>query len=111
MTNLPSENATFSRHWWIHLCRWLWVRQGFVWGTIILGLVINVGAAWLTSKTSIFAGTPLGWFMRWVVEHSLAAAIIGLSLVLLIILVGVVSRLEVARVSIVETPEQQNRSR
>ena len=51
----PLENA------WVRFCRWLWKHRGFMWGTVVLGVVLNLLASWLiTPAGSTFSNTPLG---------------------------------------------------
>lgn len=63
----PSEqqSAPSSRRW-VRLCRWLWAQRGFIWGTLIVGILVSIMATWLITQTSIFIGTPLGTGLLWI---------------------------------------------
>jgi NACHT domain len=55
-SDTPShEAATTRRPWWIRVCRWLWHELGFVWGTLIVGIIIATIANLNTTTTD----TPL----------------------------------------------------
>ena len=93
MSRPPEQRNTLSPRWWIHLCQWLWDRRKFVWGTLIVGILISVVSTWLTTSTSIFTGTLLGAALQWVYNHLLLAGFIGVCLLFLTLLVGTVSHL------------------
>jgi len=92
MSRLPEQRNAQPPRWWVRLCQWLWSQRGFIWGTLIVGIVVSVAATWLTSSTSIFTSTPLGTALLWIRDHVLLAGFIGVSLLLLTLLVGAVSR-------------------
>ncbi len=58
----PSQQPTRPpQSAWVRLCQWLWNQQGFLWGTVILGVALNLFASWLiTPWGSTFSNTPLG---------------------------------------------------
>jgi DNA polymerase III delta prime subunit len=93
MSKSPEQQNTILLSWWVRLCRWLWAQRGFIWGTLITGILISIIATWLTTQTSIFTGTPLGIVLLWIYDNLPLAGFIGLSLFLLTVLVGVVSHL------------------
>jgi hypothetical protein len=67
---------------WIRLCQWLSRGLLFIWVTVVLGLALNVGATWLTTKGFDVTGTPLGW----IIQHlPVAFACSGVLLVLTIV--------------------------
>ena len=111
MSKLPEQRNTISPRWWVRLCQWLWNQRGFIWGTLIVGIVINVIAALLTARTSIFTGTLLGATLQWTGEHLLLAVFISLSLLLLTLLVGAVSHRanDIPTRADVPSGQQQNR--
>ena len=111
MSKLPEQRNTISPRWWVRLCQWLWNQRGFIWGTLIVGIVINVIAALLTARTSIFTGTLLGATLQWIGEHLLLAVFISLSLLLLTLLVGAVSHRanDIPTHADVPSGQQQNR--
>src|SRR5437763_15440178 len=78
---------------WVGLCQWLWDRQKFIWGVLIVGIIVGVSVNWLTSSTSILTGTLLGTILLWISDHLLLAGIIGACLLFLTLLVGAVSHL------------------
>jgi len=90
----PLRHPTASpRPPWIRLCQWLWNRRKFVWGGLIVSIIVGVSGDRLTSSTSIFTGTPLGAILLWMRDHLLLASFIGLCSLFLTLLVGVVSYL------------------
>ena len=92
MSISPEQQPAPSSRWWVRLCQWLWDRRKFVWGILIVGIIVGVSVNWLTS-TSIFTGTPLGAILLWMRDHLLLAGFIGLCSLFLTLLVGVVSYL------------------
>ncbi len=75
--------------WWIRLCRWLWKLTGFLGGSVILTLVINVASTWLTASKGILPDdAPLHLLVAfWPVTVS-----VGCCLLLLAILLWGISR-------------------
>lgn len=62
---------------WVRLCQWLWNQRGFLWGTVIFGIVLNLFASWLiTPWGNIFSQTPLGSLLG----HPLPFVLGGVSL-------------------------------
>src|SRR5579859_1329841 len=55
----------------VPICRWLWKQRGFVWGTVVIGLILNLFATW--------PNTPLGAIFG----HPLLSALAGLGLLAL----------------------------
>src|SRR6266567_2353035 len=43
---------------------WLSQQQGFIWGTVIVGVLINLGTTWLITNGFDPHGTPLGWLIE-----------------------------------------------
>lgn len=71
------RQSTPPRPVWVRLCQWLWSQRGFLWGTVIVGLALNLFASWLlTPSGTTFAQTPLGVLLG----HSLPLALGGLGL-------------------------------
>jgi len=91
MSRQPEQRNAQLPRWWVRLCQWLWSQRAFIWGTLIVGIVVSVAATWLTSSTPIFTSTPLGTILLWIRDHVLLAGFIGVSLLLLTLLVGAVS--------------------
>lgn len=86
----PRENA------WVRFCRWLWKHRGFIWGTVVLGVVLNLFASWLSTPAgSTFSNTPLGAIFG----HPLLSALIGLGLLALTAGLWLINRLYPAPVS------------
>src|SRR5579859_2603005 len=66
----------------VPICRWLWKQRGFVWGTVVIGLILNLFATWLTTPAgSTFSNTPLGAIFG----HPLLSALAGLGLLALLL--------------------------
>ena len=107
MSRSPEQRNTVSSSWWVRFCQWLWDRRKFVWGTVIVGILISVVSTWLTTSTSIFTGTPLGAALQWVYDHLLLAGFIGVCLLFLTLLVGVVTHLANASTRVSEASDLQ----
>jgi hypothetical protein len=45
----------------VHLFQWFLRGLLFIWSTVVLGLALNAGATWLTTRGFDATGTPLGW--------------------------------------------------
>ncbi len=107
MSDSLSNEKEFPRPWWVRICRWLSARSGFVWGTVLFGVALNIFAAWLITPGGVtFSGTPLGVILG----HPILSVSMGIGLVFLTVLVGLVSGLD-ARRSRVSTIPTQNRTR
>jgi DNA polymerase III delta prime subunit len=62
------------------MTRWLWNQQGFLWGTVIVGIALNLFASWLiTPVGTSFSQTPLGTLLG----HPVFFVGAGVSLLLL----------------------------
>jgi len=47
--------------WLIRLCKWLWAKQEFIWGAVILNIALAIFAAWLfTPFSTDFKQLPIG---------------------------------------------------
>src|SRR5437763_6203159 len=74
---------------WIRLFQWLWNQQGILWGTVILGIALNLFATWLvTPWGSTFSNTPLGTILG----HPLLLALGGLGLLGLTVALWLINR-------------------
>lgn len=58
-----------------------WRFLSFIWFVLVFGVLVNVGASWLTipSGTNLFRDTPIGW----IVDHSLLVGSVSFFLLLL----------------------------
>lgn len=96
---------------WVRLCQWLWKQRGFVWGTVIVGVALNLFASWLITPSGvIFSQTPLGTILG----HPLFLALGGLGLLGLTGGVWIVNRRYPARLSQQTSPRpptQRDRQR
>src|SRR5947209_7024211 len=97
MQNTSREETKQLPPWWIRLCQWLWGKRSLVWGTVILGIFLNVVA------TSLFFRWPWnsnpriaeeGSFVRWMLQNPGTFLLSGIVLLLLTCLIGVISRLD-----------------
>lgn len=59
---LRSSDPAAPPHWLAPLARW-WKPLFWFWSVLIVGLGINVGSTWFTSKSFDPSGTPLGWLL------------------------------------------------
>ena len=58
-----SINQSIPSSLWIRCCAKLWHLQSYIWGTVILGLIVNLVSSFLTEKGGDLMGTPLGWLI------------------------------------------------
>src|SRR6266487_4805838 len=58
-----SQNQSVSSPRWISFCSRLWRLQGYIWGTVIIGLIINLVSTFLVAKRVDLTGAPLGWLI------------------------------------------------
>lgn len=64
MADQLRQPTASQRNAWAYLRYWLFRGLQFIWVTVVLGLALNVGATWLTTKEFDPTGTPLGWIMQ-----------------------------------------------
>jgi hypothetical protein len=63
---------------WVRFCRWLWKWRNFVWGMVVVGLIVGLIAGWLlTPRGTHFSQTQLGFFLY---HHPLPFILIGVGL-------------------------------
>src|SRR5690242_18147491 len=72
---------------WVRLCCWLAKQQGFVWGNVIIGTVLNIFVAWVTAHPGDkFPHLEAILHYRWIILA------IGVSLLVLTGIVTIVSQ-------------------
>jgi hypothetical protein len=59
----PNQQRTISFRAWRHLFRRWWTPLKWIWGALILSIIINDGSSWLITKSFDISGTPLGWLL------------------------------------------------
>ncbi len=90
MANASRHRPTASQPWWIRLSRWLWKQRSFIVGNLLLGIALNLVAAWLVSPWgSTITNTPLGSALN----HPLVLFGAGLALLTLTGVVWQINRL------------------
>lgn len=59
---------------WIRPFRHWWKPLAWIWGALILGVIVNDGSSWLITKNFDISGTPLGWGIDhpWIMLPSLS---------------------------------------
>lgn len=76
----------------VMLCRWLWEKQSFFWGTVILGIIVNFVSTWLLQSQSIdYGGSPFGLTLNWMTQHIPIVLCVGILILLLDIVIYLVS--------------------
>jgi len=90
-----SSGAKGPPNWFVKLCKWLWKKQGFIWTTFVLGIILNVIASllfiqWPLPTSKSLNGTVIGWFL----QNPGTIVVIGLFLILLILIVYLGSRFD-----------------
>jgi len=86
----PLRQPTTPRPAWVRLCQWLWKQRGFVWGTVVVVIALNVFTGWLiTPSGAIFSQTPL----ETILGHPLFLVLGGLGLLGLTVGLWIVNRL------------------
>ena len=78
-------------HWWTRPCQRIWQGLLFIWATVVLGIALNVGATWLTTKGFDPARTPLGWLL----QHLPETIACGSVLLALTVVVGILGRQDI----------------
>src|SRR5581483_3088601 len=54
----------------VKLCQWLWKKQSFFWGTVILGIAVNFLSTWLMqSQSTDYSNSPAGLALSWMAQH------------------------------------------
>lgn len=98
-----------AQHALVRFCRWLWSQRGFIWGTALFGVALNLFASWLiTPSGAIFSNTPLGSIFG----HPLLSTLVGGGLLALIGGLWLINRLNPSPVSknaSTRTPTQHDR--
>src|SRR5437588_11170185 len=82
--------------WFVRACKWLWKKRGFFWGTISLGIALNVIDSllfirWPLSTNKGLDGTLIGWF----IQNPIFILVAGLFLLLLMCIIYLGSRFNV----------------
>src|SRR3954454_5103727 len=92
-TSTGSTSTQGPPDWFVKPCKWLWKKQGFIWGTIGLSIVLNILASlffiqwpWATNKN--LDGTLIKWF----IQNPVILLIAGLFLLLLFCIIYLGSR-------------------
>ncbi len=107
----PSQHQNApSLRWWGHLWQWLWRGLCLLWSLIIIGVVVNVLSARLTSNKDFPPDSPVGLALR---DLPLTIAL-GIILLLLTVLVWMMKHQTTASSSQASTPlplpSQQSRN-
>src|SRR5438132_10956711 len=92
------EAHTSTRRWWIHPLRWLWLALRFLWGTIILGILVGIlpTVLFLTRRTDLRT-LIIGVVLDWVGHYWVLSLVVSLLLLALTVVTCVlVSRLDEA---------------
>src|SRR5260370_18734562 len=61
MAEPVGKQNTTSSSWRVRACRASLKVLLFVWGTLIVGVLVNVVSSWVIAKNFELGGTPLGW--------------------------------------------------
>src|SRR5436305_2886521 len=98
-TSTGSTSTQGPPDWFVKPCKWLWKKQGFIWGTIVLGIALNVLASLLFIRWPLTANTSLdGTLIKWFIQNPGIILIAGLFLLLLICIIYLGSRFNVTAV-------------
>ena len=110
MANPEQRHVLSPQSSWVRLCCWLAMQRGFIWGTVIFGVALNLFATWLiTPWGSTFSNAPLGTLLN----HFWISLGIGIGL---LVLTGVVTLIShrinayAPRTRSMQGPTQQNRN-
>src|SRR5215472_2767518 len=97
--------AAVAPSWWVRLCRWLWRGLLFVWGTLVVGIVVTTIANLNTTTTD----TPLSklYFIHVAITSPLPTGVVIGTLLLLTVISGIGSQRRPATMPL--SPSQQNR--
>ncbi len=88
----PEAHAS-TRRWWIHPVRWLWLALRFLWGTIILGILVGIlpTVLFLTRRTDPHT-LIIGVVLDWVGHYWVLSLVVSLLLLALTVLTWVLVR-------------------
>ena len=65
MEEVNSNSTSKLPKWFVKLCKWLWKKQSLLWITVILGIALNLFAAWLFTPSSIdYKKLPIWWVLQ-----------------------------------------------
>jgi hypothetical protein len=78
-------------NWFVRLCKYLWRQRNFVWGSIILNILLDIFVSWLFIDHSNIPKTPMGWFF----QHSSIVLLIGICLTLITFIIYLGSHFDV----------------
>src|SRR5947199_7182972 len=106
MAASTNQQESVPPAWWRRACCWLWHQQGFIWGTFLFGLLLNLLASWVLTKGFDPSGTPLGWLL----QHPLLLLSGGFLLLTQLTLAWVGSRLVISPTESVLSSDQRSRA-
>src|SRR5207302_10005449 len=82
--------------WFVRSCKWLWKKQGFIWGTIGLGIALNVLASLLFIRWPLTTNKNLdGTLIQWFIQNPTVIFVAGVFLLVLMCIVYLGSRFNV----------------
>ena len=111
MAELPSGKALSLPIWCIKMCKWLWKKQKFFWGTLILSIVLNVLASLLLFKWPWVTNANLnGTVIQWAFENAYILLLMGIILLLLLVIIYLGSRFEIDNVASIEKADRDDNS-
>ena len=82
--------------WFVRACKWLWKKRGFFWGTISLGIALNVIASLLFIRWPLSTNKGLdGTLIQWFIQNPIVILVVGVFLFLLMYIIYLGSRFNV----------------
>src|SRR5438270_1009610 len=110
MGDTSTENTSTQGppDWFVRACKWLWKKRGFFWGTISLGIALNVIASLLFIRWPLSTNKNLdGTLIQWFIQNPIVILVVGVFLLLLMYIIYLGSRFNVNVVVPVVVPGKQ----
>ena len=98
MADTSTENTSIQGppDWFVRACKWLWKKRGFFWGTISLGIALNVIASLLFIRWPLSTNNNLnGTLIQWFIQNPIVILVVGVFLFLLMYIIYLGSRFNV----------------
>ncbi len=90
-TEIPARGVQGQWKWLVWFCQWCWSKRGFIWGAVILNIVLGIIVTWLFTDPATLTKLPIGW----VFQNITTIFIIFIVILALTIITGAVSQIPV----------------
>src|SRR5436305_14882496 len=77
--------------WFVRACKWLWKKRGFFWGTISIGIELNVIASLLFIRWQLYTNKGMdGTLIQWIIHIPIVFLVVCVLFLLLIFILYIV---------------------